>query len=200
MYAELELKFRRPVDWASASQSIKDVVGANEVSVSTALASSFLSSVPSVVNAGLAAEQLMNAATIVYFREGSDAVRVYIAVRSLAEVKKQCKRIARQLPRRIGRLSAANATVLVSVKGTDEAILTGERLSFASRYWTAIADKFAGKIIPGAVTFALASHFLTGTTAVTSAAIGLVAAGVGAIFEAEVAARGAGDWKWKESS
>lgn len=200
MYAELDLKFKQSIVSATASATIKEIVGVNEIQVKAALAGSPLLSIPSIVRSALAAEQVMNAATVIYFMEGDDTIKVHIVVRSLAEVRKQCARITRQLSDKIGSLSAANATVLVQVKGTDEAVLTGEKVSLSHRMRTIIADKFLAKFLPAATTFALAAMFLPGTTAVSSAAIGAVAACGGALFEATLAAISSGDWKWKDLS
>lgn len=200
VYAELDLKFRKSIVPSQASATIKEIIGVNEIEVTAALAGSPLASVASIVQSALAAEQVMAAATVIYFMEGNDTIKVHIAVRSLAEVRKQCSRITRQLSNKIGTLSAANATVLVQVKGTDEAVLIGEKVSFVRHLWTTIGEKFAGKFLPAAATFALATMFLPGTTVVSSAAIGAVAAGVGALVEAAIAARNSGDWKWRDLS
>lgn len=200
MYAELDLKFKNSIVPATASATIKDIIGVNEVDVKVALTGSALASVPNIVQSALAAERVMAAATVIYFMEGDDTIKVHIDVRSLAEVRKQCSRITRQLSGKIGALSTANATVLVQVKGTDEAILVGEKFSFWRHMWTSATEKFVGKFFPAAVAFVLATMFLPGSTAVGSAAVGAAAAAVGALFEAAIAARNSKEWKWKDLS
>ncbi|MGZ8901638.1 MAG: hypothetical protein ACXW3Z_16220 [Limisphaerales bacterium] len=200
MHAELEMKFKNQLDWPKVTGAIQEIIGANEVPASVALMGNPLAELPSVVGSALAAEQILNAATIVYFREGSDAIRVHIKVRSLSETKKQCTRIARQLPRRIGTLSTANGDILVRERETDEALIKGERRSLQSRIWSAVSEKFVSKIVPSAVTFALASYFFAQEDAKISAAIGFGAAIVGVLFEAALAANASSEWKWKELS
>jgi hypothetical protein len=200
VYAELDLKFEKPIVLARASATLKEIVGVNEIEVETALAGSPLATVPSVVRSALTAEQVVNAATVVYFMEGDDTIKVHIIVRSLAEVRKQCSRITRQLSDKIGALSTANATVLVQVKGTDEAVLAGEKIPFTDRVKTVITEKFVAKFFPAAISFGLAAMLLPGTTAVTSAAIGATAACIGALVEALISASSAGEWKWKDLS
>lgn len=198
MYAELDLKFKKPIDPVTARAEIIDIVGVNLIPVAQALQGSPLANEPTILASALAAEQVLNAATVVYFMEGNDSIKAHIVVRSLAEVRKQCSRITRQLSDKIPTLSEVNATVLVQVKGTDEAVLAGRRISFGKRMWETMAEKFAAKFVPAAVAFALAAKFLQGTTAFQSAAIGAAAACIGALFEAGVAARNSEDWKWKD--
>lgn len=78
--------------------------------------------------------------------------------------------------------------------------MVGERTSIRSRMVFAIADSWVSKLIPSAVTFALASYFFSGTEAVSSAAIGLGAAFAGVLVEAAVGAHASKDWQWKEFS
>lgn len=198
MYVELDLKFKEPIVTDKARATINEIIGVNKMDVNVALAASSLASVPGIVQSALASEQIMNVATVTYFMEGNDTIKVYIAVSSLAEVRKQCSRITRQLSGKIGALSTASATVLVQVAGTDEAVLAGEKCTLLRHMWNTTAEKFVGKFIPAAITFALASMFLPGSTVVGSAAIGAAAATVGALFEAALAAYNSGEWKWKE--
>ena len=200
MQVELEIKFKKTLDWQAATLAIREIVGENAVAASAALVGHPVAQYPSVVNSALAAERILNVATIVYFREGSDAIRALIVIRSLSEAKRQCARIARQVPARIGTLSTAIATIQVPEGGTYEALMAGERTSIRSQMLSAVGDSFVSKIVPSAVTFALASYFLSGTEAVTSAAIGLGAAAAGTVIEAAVGARASKDWKWKELS
>lgn len=142
----------------------------------------------------------MNIATVTYFMEGNDTVKAHIIVTSLAEAKKQCSRITRQLSGKVGALSTANATVLVQVRGNDEAVLIGEKCTFWRHMWNTTADKLVGKLLPAVLIFALAVKFLPGSTAVGSAAVGAAATAVVAMFEAGLAAYNSGEWKWKERS
>ncbi len=128
--------------------------------------------------------------------EGDDTVKAHIVARSWSEVRKQCMRITRQLSNKIGRLSTANASVYVTMSGTIGIILTGKKLTFAVRMLGALTEKFLSKFVPAAVAFALAANVLSHTSAVESAAIATVAAGIGALVEAAIAARGSGQWKW----
>lgn len=198
MHAELEMKFKRQLDWPKVNEGIRDIIGANVVRASDALKGTPLADIPSVVNSALAAERILNAATIVYFREGNDAIRVHVKVRSLSEAKKQCARIARQLPKKIGVRSTASADILVRESIRDEALIKGERLPLWSRIWTALSEKFVTKIVPSTITFALASYFMAQKDAKISAAIGLGAAAAGVLFEAAMVARTSSEWKWKE--
>lgn len=198
MYAELDLKFKEPIDPTKAVESLKAIAGANAISVADALQGTPLANVPGIANAALAAEQVMNAATIIYFMEGNDTIKVHIVVRSLAEVRKQCSRLTRQVATRIKVLAEARATVLVQVRGTDEAVLEATKVSGWQRFLSNASEKFVGKFVPAAVTFALASMFLSGTPALTSALVGAVAACIGAVVEAVVAAVNADEWKWKD--
>lgn len=200
MYAELDLKFKHSIVPTMAGDTIKDIIGVNEVDVAAALAGSALASVPNIVQSALAAEQIMAAATAIYFMEGNDTIKVHIDVRSLADVRKQCSRITRQLSGKIGALSTANATVLVQVKGTDEAILIGEKFTFVRHMWVTATEKFVGKFLPAAVAFGLAAMFLPGSTVVGSAAVATAAAAVGALCEAAIAAHNSKEWKWKDLS
>lgn len=200
MYAELDLKFKKPIVSDRARATINDIIGMNKVDVAVALAESSLASVPGIVQSALASEQVMNIATVIYFMEGNDTIKAHIIVRSLAEVKKQCSRITRQLSGKVGALSTANATVLVQVRGNDEAVLFGEKCTFLRHMWNTTADKSVAKILPAVVTFALATLVLPGSTVVVSAAIGAAAAAVVALFEAGLAAYNSEEWKWKEGS
>lgn len=195
MYAELVLKYKEPIEPAKVLFGIREVIGVNQVDVRVALVGSPLASVPSMVRSALGAEQVPGT-TAIYFVEGNDMIKVHIAARSVAEVRKQCARIARQLSGKIGSVSTANASVLFSLKGSGEVLMVGERLSFALRLRAIALEKFIGKFFPAAIAFALAAMFLSGTTAVASAAIGAVAAGVGALVEAAIAAGHAGEWTW----
>lgn len=200
MYAELDLKFKQPIVTDKARATINDIIGVNKTDVNLALAASSLANVPGLVQSALASEQVMDVATVIYFIEGNDTIRAHIAGSSLAEVRRQCSRISRQLSGRMGALSTAKATVLVRVRSSDEAVLTGEKWTFGRHMLNTAAEKFAGKFLPAAVTFALASMFLPGSTVAGSAAIGAAAAAAGALFEAALAAYNSEEWKWKERS
>lgn len=198
MQVELEMKFRRPLDWQSATLAIRSIVGENAVTASAALAGSSLAMEPAVLNSALAAERILDVATIVYFREGSDSIRTVIMIRSLAEAKRQCTRVARQIPQRVGTLSAAMATIQVQEGGTYAALTTGEHRSLRARIGDAIAENWMPKVLPSAATFALALYYLSDADGMVSAAIGLGSAAVGALAEGAASARKATDWKWKE--
>lgn len=196
MYAELDLKFKQPILPADASANVKQVIGLNQIDVVVALSETLLASVSGIVRSALAAEQVLGATTVIYFMEGNDTIKVHIVTSSLAEMRRQCVRITRQLSGKIRLLSTANASILVSMKGSGEVLIVGVRLSYALRLWAIAVEKFIGKFFPAAIAFALAAMFLSGTTAVASAAIGAVAAGVGALVEAAIAAGHAGEWTW----
>lgn len=198
MYAELDLKFKQPIDRTAATKLLKAIAGGNEIPIADALQGTPLANVPGIVNAALAAEQVRNAATIIYFMEGNDTIKAHIVVRSLAEVRKQCSRLTRQVSKNLKALAEANATVLVQVRGTDEAVLAAKKVSFWRRSWENASEKFVGKFVPAALTFALAGMFLPGTTAFQSAMIGAIAACLGALVEAMVVAINAEEWKWKD--
>ena len=135
-----------------------------------------------------------------YFREGNDALRVHIKVRSLAEAKKQSVRVARQLPKKIGVRSTARADIFVSESAGNQLLIVGERVGFWSRMRDVLFEKLVSKIVPSAVTLALVSYFMVEKDAPISAAIGLGAALAGFMVEAVVVARKSSEWKWKELS
>lgn len=198
MLAELNMKFTRPLDWQEVTLAIRDIVGENAIAASEALATHPMAQ--SAVNSALAAEQILNVATVVYSREGSDSIRTLILIRSLAEAKRQCTRISRQIPQRIGTLATATATIQVPEGGTFASLVAGERTSFWTRMSSAFLENWVSKIVPSAITFAAASYILSDTNAVASAAIGLGASATGVLIEAAILARTGKDWKWKELS
>ena len=165
-----------------------------------ALKGTALADIESVVASALAAERILDAATIVYVREGDDAIRVHIKVRSLSEAKKQCARIARQLPKKIGVRSTARADIFVRESVADERLIVGERLGLWSRLWDVLSEKLVSKIVPSAITLALVSYFMVQRDPKISAAIGLGATLAGFLVEAVVLARKSSEWKWKELS
>lgn len=197
MYAELDLKFKRPIDSAQATESLKVIAGTNAIPIADALQGTPLQS---NMNSALVAEQVLNSATVVYFMEGNDSIKVHIVVRSLAEARKQCSRLTRQVSSKIEGLSEAKATILVQVRGTDEAVLSAQRVSFVGRWWADTSDKFVSRFATVFVTFVLAAMLLPGSTASQSAGIGLVAALVAAVLEAAVIAAKSEEWKWKDLS
>lgn len=200
MYAELDLKFKQALDMRSARARIAANAGANQITPAAALQGTVLANEPTILAAALAAERIMNVATIIYFVEGGDTIKAHIVVRSLSDLRKQCARITRQLKGVFPAqpLVEATARVLVQVRGTDEAVISGRRVSFFQRMAETLLEKFVAKFVPAAVTFALAATFLAGTPAVQSAWIGALAACAGALVEATIAARNADEWKWKD--
>jgi hypothetical protein len=52
------------------------------------------------------------------------------------------------------------------MKGTEEAVLTGEKCTFLRHMRNTSAEKFVGKFLLAAVTFALAMMFLHGSTVI----------------------------------
>jgi hypothetical protein len=199
VYAGLELKFSLAVDFDRARSIISANAGSNAVEPAMALRGTALASVPDIAKAAVAAEQIRNAATVIYFGEGNDTVRAHIESRSLADARAQCSRITRQLagisPDK--RVDEAQARLFVQVRGTDEALLEGQRVSYTRRLKAAALEKFIGKFLPAGIAFVLAAALLPGTSAVTSAMIAAVAAIVGAFAEALLAAAKADEWNWK---
>ncbi len=96
-------------------------------------------------------------------------------------------------------MNKVGASILVTENGSDIDIFIGEEVSYLSRLWDALKDRFIGKFIPALVTVFLASQFMAGTPIVKSAQIGFVAALVGALIDALLTASSANNWKWKES-
>lgn len=88
---------------------------------------------------------------------------------------------------------------MVSENGSDIDILSGEKVTFPSRWWEALKERFIGKFVPALVTVTLTTLLMAGTPALRSAEIGLVAALIGALLDAAIAALTGEPWKWKES-
>ena len=159
MHVELELRFKKPVRWEETAFALKEIIGANAVTVSEAVERIPIAQHSNIVSAALVAESILNVAKIVYVPEGSDAIRVLIIGPSIAEAKKQCARIARQIANRIGTLSSATASVFVVEHGRNKPLITGERMLFWLRIRSGLAERLATRLIPSATTFALASYF-----------------------------------------
>jgi hypothetical protein len=172
------------------------MIGANTITVQLAVSGT---SLVSVSTSALCAEQISNRANIVCFMLGTDTLVANIFAQSVSQIRAQCVRIARQLAAQGQQLDRVSASILVTLNGSDIDIFSGEKVSTAARRWEALKDRFVGKFVPALVTVFFASLWMAGTPALKSAEIGLVAAVVGALLDALVAALSAGNWKWKES-
>lgn len=198
MYAELEIYFKKSIGASKAKQAIVGMVGNNNISIVDAIQGTPLATAPGIQNAALAAENVLNQATIIYFMQGEDTIKAHVMVKSLVDAKKQCERIARQLSKALAMSPDANASILVEVGGSDEAVIQGVKVRAARRWWNAVAEKFASRFVPAGVTFALAALFLKETPIFKAALIGASASIVGVVVEGLLALKGAGEWKWKD--
>ena len=196
MYAELTVILKKPISKSVAVTYLTNMIGGNKVTVQSAVAGTPL---VAVANLALCAEQVSTRANIVYFMSGPDTLIANIFAKSISQIREQCKRISRQLSAQGLKVKKVGAAILVSVSGSDIDILSGEKVSFFSRWLEALRDRFIGKFVPPMVTVFLASLLMAGTPVLKSAEIGLVAAIVGALVDAIVAALSAETWKWKES-
>lgn len=197
MYAELKLTLKKPVTATVALARLKQIIGTNEITLKQAAAGS---PIPEVEQFGLVAERIALRATIIYAQSGDDIIVANILARSILELREECTRIARQLSGEPFIIKKTTASILLDMNGTYTDILVGEEISLAKRWQLALFDKFLAKFIPAALTAMGATQWLAGTSAVTSAKIGLVAAVTGALVEALVAAGTGPNWKWKESA
>lgn len=198
MYAELEICFKESIGAAHAKSAVIGMVGENSISIKDAIRDTPLETYTGILNAALAAEDVLNQATIIYFRQGDDTIKAHIKVKSLVDAKKQCERITRQLSKSLARKSTANASILVEVGASDEAVIQGEKLPVMHRLWHSMAEKFASRFVPAGVSFALAALFLKDTPVFKAAIIGATASMVGVVAEGLIALRGAKEWKWKD--
>lgn len=198
MYAELEIYFKESIGAAHAKLAINGMVGKNSISTEDAIRGTPLATAPGILNAALAAEHVLNQATIIYFMQGDDTIKAHVKVKSLVDAKKQCERITRQLSKSLARNSAANASILVEVGASDEAVIQGVKVRAVRRWWDSMAEKFASRFVPAGVSFSLAAYFLKDTPVFTAALIGATASIVGVVVEGLIALRGAEEWKWKD--
>jgi hypothetical protein len=196
VYAELKVILKSPIQRAAALESLRKMVGGNEVAVRESVEGTPLID---VAHLALCAEQVSSRANVVYFMAGSDTLVANIFAKSISEIREQCVRISRQLASQGLKMEKVGASILVSANGSDMDILVGEKVNFWSRCSESLKDRFLGKFLPALVTVSLTAQFMAGTPALQSAQIGLVAASVGALIDAIVAALAADNWKWKES-
>lgn len=145
----------------------------------------------------LIAETLPRGATVLYCLEGDDLIKVIVEAQTVAEMRAQCERIARQLSRKLGSLVSAKAVICFFDGGVEDVVLMGEHIPFLRRLWRSVAGKFVGRFRPAAVAFGLAASYLTGTTIVDATAIGAAAAAFGAVIEAIINAANSRSWAWK---
>lgn len=200
MYAELDLKFKKSISPKERKLDLEKIAGQNFVEAEVAFRGTIFDKQTDIAKAVLAAERIPNVATVIYFGEGDDTIKVHIACKTLADLRKQCNRISRQLDRLPGTqgILESTATVLVKVGGSDEAVLIGKKISYLKRVYEAIGEKFLAKFLPAAITFGLAASFLPGTSIFQSAQIGCLAAFLGASIEALISASLAKEWKWTD--
>jgi hypothetical protein len=195
VYAELTLTLKTPIRNLKATTELNRMIGKNSILPKVAAAGTALAP---VIQSALCAEQIPNKANIIYFAIGTDTLVANIFAKSLREIRAQCLRIARQLELQGLSMKKVTATILITFNGSDMAIISGEMVSLYSRWSQALLDRFIGKFVPALVTVFLASLVMAGTTALTSAEIGLVAAFSGAFLDAAISAYTAESWKWKD--
>lgn len=200
MYAELDLKFKKSIQPDELKRDLEKIARVNYVEANVALRGTIFDKQSDISKAVLAAEIIPNVATVIYFGEGDDTIKVHISCKTLADLKKQCSRISRQLDRLPGTkgIMESTATVLVMVGRSEEAVLIGKKIPYLKRVYEVSGEKFFAKFLPAAITFALAASFLPGTSIFQSAFIGSIAAFMGAIIEVLISASLAKEWKWTD--
>jgi hypothetical protein len=196
VYGELTLTLKKAIDRDTAIEALSKMIGGNAVTVQSVVAGTSLASVAALA---LCAEQVSTRANIIYFMAGPDTLVANIFAKSTSQIRTQFSRISRQLPAQGQKLKKVNAAILVSVNGSDIDILSGEKVAFPWRWWEALKERFIGKFVPALVTVSLTALLMAGTPALKSAEIGLVAAMIGALLDAAIAALTGEPWKWKES-
>ena len=196
MYAELTLTLEKAIDRKDMLKALEKMIGGNLVAVKESVEGTPLLA---VAHLALCAEQVSSRANVVYFMAGSDTLVANIFAKTISQLRAQCIRISRQLALHGLKMAKVGASILVSANGSDMDILTGEKVGFYSRFWESLKERFIGKFVPALVTAFLATQFLAGTPALKSAEIGLLAATLGALLDAIIAALASDSWKWKES-
>lgn len=155
-----------------------------------------------VVPRVIAAEQILNNTSILYFLEGSATIRVHVEARTLVETKQQAHRIAKQTCTLFEKPSVKTTTNAViyaqNYQKFDTAIMRGRRIGFRSRFVDAFTERWLARIATPAIVFFLATAYMRTTTVFQAAMFGFIAAGISLLIESIVFVAKADDWKWEE--
>jgi hypothetical protein len=196
MYAQLTLTLKQGIVVDHARSVVRRITNHNAISAYDALDGNPLQADS---NRALGAEFVASQATVIYFMQGTDVVVATILAQSIPQLKNQCMRVSRQLRGEGLRLEKSNATVLVSIDGTDIDILTGSEVRVHSRIREWVKEKFLDRFLPTLITVSLTAHFMAGTPAVISAAVASVSVLISAIWYLLAEAVEGSHWDWRES-
>jgi hypothetical protein len=199
MYAQITIT--AAYDSTELRQALIDQIGTSAVPALAVLQrTSFAPAAAAIAPTVVAAQLIRNAASIVYFFDGPDTVLVHITAATVTELKAQAKRVTRQmLPFLKSRRKVIRASLVVQeLQGMDALIIDGERLTLPRQILGAFSDKWLSRLVVPASVFALTTYRMSGTTAVQSAAIGLLAALIALLIEILLFVYHAEEWKWKD--
>lgn len=160
---------------------------------------SYASMAQEVAPTVMAAQLIRDAASILYFFDGPATVVVHITAATVAELKKQARRVTQQmLPELKAGKKVVEVKIFVEEDAGDTLIISGERVPLFRQLSVVAGDKWVSKLLVPALFFGLSSRFLAGTPSVVAAMIGLVAALLAFAVEVGVFVYHGDEWKWKE--
>lgn len=202
MYLDMRITARYGNRQAFIGKPVQEI-GVNLVAAPVAVANSiFAADADTVVPKVIAAEQILNNTSILYFLEGSTTIRAHVEARTVVETKQQADRIARQTRTLFEKPSVKATTNAViyakNYQGFDTAIIRGRRISLWSRFVDAFTERWLARIATPAILFALAVAYMRTTTVFQAALFGFVAAAISLLIESIVVVARADDWKWEE--
>lgn len=147
----------------------------------------------------VAAQLIRDAASILYFFDGPATIVVHITAATVAELKKQVRRVTQQmLPELKQGKKVVEVKIFVEEGAGGTLIISGERVSLFRQLSGVAAEKWVSKLLVPAVVLGLSSRFLAGTPAVVAAMIGLVAALLVFAIEVGLFVYHGNEWTWKE--
>ncbi len=199
MYAQVTVT--AAYDPAALSKALIAHIGATSVAPLVALqGTSFASMAQAVAPTVVAAQSIRNAASILYFFDGPDTINVHITAATVAELKRQSRRVTRQMLPELkdGKKDVKAAILVAGSQGLDTVIMNGGRESLFRQLVSAAGEKWISKLLVPGIIFGLSSRYLGGTPSVASALIGFVAALLAFSVEVGLFVYHGDEWKWEE--
>lgn len=187
-------------DRAALTQALIAEMGAQSAAAPDALkGTSYASMAEEVAPTVIAAQLICDAASILYFFDGPATIVVHITAATVAELKKQSRRVTQQmLPELKKGKKVVEVKIFVEDDAGDTLIISGERVPLFRQLSAVAAEKWMSKLLVPAIVFGLSSRILAGTPSVVAAMIGLVAALLAFVVEAGLFVYHGDEWKWKE--
>ncbi|WLI91461.1 hypothetical protein Q4S45_10170 [Massilia sp. R2A-15] len=198
MYAQITVtaSYDRP----ALCQALSEHVGSQGVQPLVALkGTTYASMAPAVAPTVIAAQLIRDAASILYFFDGPTTITIHITATTVAELKKQTRRVTQQLLPELNKgRKLIDARIFVEEEEGETLIMSGVRVSLLGQLSSAAGEKWASKLLVPGLVFGLSSKFLAGTPSAVAAMFGFAAAVLAFAVEVGLFVYHGDEWKWKE--